>query len=84
MRGRQCRNVLGHFDRSWSTIGTIGWRDAGQMYGGALASNGVGTILGQRKMILGVGGWDVREDHPCSRLFTIGSSSSVDGNCYLQ
>ncbi|MFJ4223520.1 hypothetical protein [Microbacterium sp. NPDC089695] len=28
------------FNRSWSTIGTVGRRDAGQMYKGALANNG--------------------------------------------
>lgn len=84
MRIFRRRYIVSDFQPFLVNDWNCGWRDAGQMYQGALVSKGVGTILGQRKMILGVGGWDVREDHPCARLFTIGSSVSVDGACYLQ
>ncbi len=56
------------FSRSWSTIGVIGWRDAGQIGKGSGVVSGQARIWAQRKMIFGAGGWDVQTYQPCLRL----------------
>ena len=56
------------FARTWSTIGTIGWKDKGQIGKGNGIAGGEGRIWGQRKMALGSGGWDVIEHRTCVRI----------------
>lgn len=56
------------FSRSWSTIGVIGWRDAGQIDKGSGVVGGQARIWAQRKMIFGAGGIDIQEYRPCLRL----------------
>lgn len=56
------------FDRTWATIAAVGWRDGGQIGKGSGVAGNQARIWGQRKMILGVGGWDVQTQQPCNRL----------------
>lgn len=46
----------------------IGWRDAGQLGAGNGISGGEARIWGQRKMVLGAGGWDIQTKQPCTRV----------------
>ena len=56
------------FGRTWSTVKMIGWRDAGQLGAGNGISGGEARIWGQRKMVLGAGGWDIQTKQPCTRV----------------
>ncbi|MCK2037296.1 hypothetical protein KZC51_14270 [Microbacterium sp. SSW1-49] len=66
--GNGTRATSATFSRSWSTIGVIGWRDAGQIDKGAGVYGGQARIWAQRKMIFGAGGIDLQEYRPCLRL----------------
>ncbi|PJI53386.1 hypothetical protein CTI14_29200 [Methylobacterium radiotolerans] len=70
--GKWCGNgktaTSASFSRSWTTIGTIGWRDAGQIGKGAGVVSGQARIWAQRKMIFGTGGWEIQTMQPCLRL----------------
>jgi hypothetical protein len=56
------------FSRSWATIGVVGWRDEGMIGHGAGVVSNQGRVWSQRKMVLGVGGWDIQTMLPCNRL----------------
>ncbi|MDO5633871.1 MAG: hypothetical protein Q4G34_03225 [Micrococcus sp.] len=62
------RVVSAQFRRSWTTIGAIGWRDAGEIARGSGISGGEARIWAQRRLILGTGGWDIQNKQPCNRL----------------
>jgi hypothetical protein len=72
------------FNRSWSTVAAVGWRDGGQLGKGSGIVSNQARIWSQRRMILGAGGWDVQTRNPCIRLN--GSSSggaSASQTCSL-
>jgi len=72
------------FNRSWSSIAAVGWRDAGQVGRGSGVVGNRAKIWAQRKLILGVGGWDVQTQLPCTRLIgTAAASASGDRSCSI-
>jgi len=72
------------FTRSWSSIAALGWRDAGQTGRGSAVVGNRAKIWSQRKLILGVGGWDVQTQLPCTRLIgTAAGKASGDRSCSI-
>ena len=70
--GDYCGNgsvvTVAAFTGSWSTIAALGWRDAGLVGSGFGVVTGAAKIWSQRKMVLGVNGWDVQTVTPCLRM----------------
>lgn len=86
--GRWCGNgskvTSATFSRSWASIAALGWRDAGQTGRGSAVVGNRAKIWSQRKMILGVGGWDIQTQLPCTRLIgTAAGKASGDRSCSI-
>jgi hypothetical protein len=86
VEGRFCSNGSSvtsvSFSRTWSTIAGYGWRDAGQIASGAVITGGTAKIWGQRKMVLGSGGWDVQNVNQCARAIgTAAATIRGDASC---
>lgn len=62
------RVTTASFTHSWSTIAAIGWRDEGQIGSGSGIVNNEARMWSQRRMVLGIGGWDLQNAQPCNRL----------------
>lgn len=66
--GNGARVTSATFNRSWSSISSLGWRDTGQIGKGAGVVNGQARIWSQRRMVFGAGGWDLQTWQPCVRI----------------